>query len=187
MALTAGTLLFSSSISRAASIGGTIAADAISFNRIVVSGHVKLNLIQDGAESISANESFDENRTSVKIKGYTLYINSTSDETVNLTVHLKDLIRITADRNASIENMESLKLKFLQVYLEDNAVANLNAKVGSIYAMLNDNTDLKLTGTTNELHLIQNDRARVDMTRFIAQNLEDQKSNTAHHQMTLSK
>lgn len=136
-------------------------------NKIWVSGNVKLVLTQGAVESISGTESFDQQQTSVQSKGQTLYINSSSSQQVTLNITMKDLQRIEAYGQAVVVTSNNFDVKYLQVFLNQNAKAKVNALTGSLYTVVKDDATLKMTGMAHEHTLVASNMKNVKMTDFV--------------------
>lgn len=137
----------------------------VKFNKVVVTGNAKVILIQGNTESINSTEEVQSKNTTVQQKGYTLYINSTDKSTIY--VHVKDLQRIDAAETASVRTRGTFDLAVLQIFLKDNAKANVNATIGSLYTQMNGKSDLKLSGSTTEHNLVRNDVSKLNQSDFI--------------------
>ncbi|WP_316746837.1 GIN domain-containing protein [Pedobacter gandavensis] len=140
-------------------------AAPVKFNKVVVTGNAKVVLVQGNREAINSYDDLDQNNTSVKQKGYTLYINSTDQSTIYIQV--KDLQRIEAANTASVKTQGNFDLAVLQIFLKDDAKANVNATVKSLYTDLSDQSDLKLSGSTADHQLVNKGLAKLDQHDFV--------------------
>lgn len=138
----------------------------LTFNKIRVNGNVKIILIQKDQESVGVYEDYDTAEVSIKRFGYTLVINSTAKEQVVIAISLKDLHRIDASGNAMVITERKLNLKFLQIFLKDSAVANVNTDAGSLYTMISGKSDLRLSGSCGEHTLVKNNSSRLNIDKF---------------------
>jgi len=145
-----------------------ILTPASPFNKIVVSGNVKLTLLQRSRQEVNVSHEFDQSKTSFKQKGYTLYINNTGSETVYVTVSLSDLQRIDASKGARVATAGNFKMDVLQVFLQDEATASVKGKINSLYTVTKDHSDLKLAGTANEHIIVKNRNSILDTEKFAA-------------------
>ncbi|WGQ12508.1 DUF2807 domain-containing protein [Pedobacter gandavensis] len=143
---------------------GTAAA-AVKFNKIVVTGNANVVLVQGNREDINSYNANSEEGTSVVQKGYTLYINSTDNSTIY--VNVKDLQRIDAANTATVKTRGHFDLAVLQIFLKDDAKANVNAKVGSLYTDISGYSDLKLSGSSKEHALVKNDVSKLNLNDFV--------------------
>jgi len=123
--------------------------------KVVVTGNVKVLLIQSNREWVSLEEDQME-KVSIKQIGHTLTLSSTEKEPVMLTVYVSDPYRIDVSNNACVRTIGTFNVKHLQVMVKDNAVAYVKAKTESIYTVVNGNADLELGGSTAN-HIIKTD------------------------------
>lgn len=138
------------------------------FNRIQVSGNVKVTLVQSNKERIQLNNELEGKEVSFIQKGYTLIINSSANEVLDVVVYVKDLNRIEASKGAKIATSGKFNLNVLQVYLNDDAQAVLKGNIKSLYTVSNGNSDLKLRGTADEHILVKNKMSVLNTTDFAA-------------------
>lgn len=136
-------------------------------NKIWVSGNVKLVLTQGEKEGVAGTEGYDEQTTSVQSKGQTLYINSTSGQRVTLNITVKDLQRIEAYGEAIVQTTNNFDVKYLQVFLNQNAKAKVNALAGSLYTVIKDNATLKMSGVAKEHTMIASNKKNVKLIDFV--------------------
>ncbi|WP_316840602.1 GIN domain-containing protein [Pedobacter gandavensis] len=137
----------------------------VKFNKVVVTGNANVVLVQGSREDIKSFDAIDENSTSVKQKGYTLYINSTDKSTIY--VYVKDLQRIDVANTANVKTRGNFDLAVLQVFLKDEAKANLNATVGSLYTDISGSSDLKMAGSSKEHALVRHDVSKLNLNDFV--------------------
>ena len=132
-AVLAVVLLTSSSMVTLAAKRIEIAKPSTGFNKIWVSGNVKLILTQSAQEGIFVDENFNAEKTSVLGKGETLYINSMESGQVIIRISMKDLQRIEAAGSSVVVTSNIFDVKCLQVILSQNASAKVRALTGSLY------------------------------------------------------
>jgi hypothetical protein len=165
-ALTAIVLTSSAFTTFAKDTNPVSASANVKFNKVVVTGNAKVVLVQANSESISTNEELTAN-TTVQQKGYTLYINSTEQSPATIYISVKDLQRIDAANTAEVKTRGNFDLAVLQIFLKDGAKANVNAKVGSLYTDMKDQSDLKLSGSSAEHNLVRNDVSKLNLNDFV--------------------
>ncbi len=137
-----------------------------SINKINVSGNIEVTLVQNAkSNTLFTNEGNEY--VSVKKVGNSLIINSkNSNRAAKITVYLDEIYRIEASDNASIVTENQLNLKYLQVFLKDNANVNLNTKTEALLTKLNGNSALSLKGST-DLYTIEMDKsATISLDHF---------------------
>lgn len=137
----------------------------VKFNKVVVTGNANVVLVQGDREAVNSNDMIEESNTTVKQKGYTLYINSSDKSTIY--VHVKDLQRIDVANTATVKTRGNFDLALLQIFLKDEAKAKVNATVGSLYTNLSDQSDLKLSGSSAEHQLVSDGLSKLNQQDFV--------------------
>jgi len=143
-------------------------AATFTFNRIKISGNVKLELIQGTKERVEIVGEYSTHNTSIKRQGYTLLIKSSESEPVTIKVTVTELSRIDACNRVSVESRGLLQLKYLQVFLADEATANVKANTESMYTFLKGNSHLNISGTTLDHTLVMDSLAKLNMGNLVA-------------------
>jgi len=144
----------------------------VTFNKVIVSGNVKVILVQGAKEAIKVADNFDASKTTIKRNGYKLIIHSTEIEPVTITVSVKDLQRIDVSGISSVETKGKFDLKYLQIFMSYSSSAIINAKTGSLYTNISDAAELKLSGSTDDHTFIANQNAKADLDRFVCNRAE---------------
>lgn len=175
-ALFAVVVLTTSSFTSSATTGRELAAEVKGFNKIWVSGNVKVELTQSEKEGVFIDENFDANKTSVMRKGQTLYINSMEASQVTIKVSLKDLQRIEAAGNAVVVTTNKFDVKYLQLFLSQSATAKVNAIAGDLYTEISEEAKLKVSGVAEQHTLIASNMANVKFSNFVSMNTDVQGS-----------
>ncbi|TCD07583.1 hypothetical protein EZ449_13655 [Pedobacter frigidisoli] len=144
-------------------------AKLANFRKISVKGNVEVTLVQGTKMSISYS---DDNLGSAKVirNGDLLQISASSNEPTKLILCVNDLFRIEASENASIKTQGKLNTQFLQIFLKENAVADINTTSQGLYTVISDNANLKLSGATDDHTLIISETPKLTMDRFAALN-----------------
>jgi len=137
------------------------------FNKLIVSGNVEVTLIQNGREGVSYN---DDNNGKVKViqDGYALKISSEDKSPAKITVYVKNIYRVQASDDAVVKTDGKLDVKYLQVFLKGNAVAKINSHSESLYTVIEDNSDLKLSGATESHSLVMGKTQKLNLDKFAA-------------------
>ncbi|MHA4894298.1 GIN domain-containing protein [Pedobacter sp. PWIIR3] len=138
----------------------------INFNKIWVSGNVKIILTQGDKEIVQGTESFNPEKTSVLSKGQTLYINSMESSQVTINITVKDLQRIEAYGQSVVVTSNNFDVKYLQLFLSQSATARIKATVGSIYSVVNDSAVLKISGTADQSTIVASNMNNVKFNNF---------------------
>ena len=137
-----------------------------SINKLNVSGNIEVIIIQnDKSKTLYTNEGDEE--VSVKKIGNSLFINSkNNNKTAKITLYLDDIYRIEASENATITAQNELNLKYLQVFLKDNANVNLNTKTQELFTKLDGNSTMSLKGNTDSYIIEMSVSARISLDKF---------------------
>jgi len=156
------------------------------FNKIMVSGNVEVTLIQNGTEGITYS---DDNTGKVKViqDGYNLKISSADKGLAKVTVFVNDIYRVQASDNVVVKTAGKLDVKYLQVFLKGNAVAKINSNTESLYTVIEDHSDLKLSGATQNHNLVMGRTQKLDLDRFSASKTEMNTPETILQTASLSK
>jgi len=168
-----GIILTSSTIATFAAIPNhklvSFKTGTITFNKVVISGNVKVILVKGQEEEVRIDEYYNPSKTTIARKGYQLLINSTEKHPITITVTIKDLNRIQAFGNASVVTKGTLNLTCLQIFLNDNATADVKTNANSMYTILKDDSTLKLSGSADSHTYIANNMGNINFENFICQ------------------
>ncbi|MBB6238264.1 hypothetical protein HDC90_002896 [Pedobacter sp. AK013] len=136
-------------------------------NQVIVSGNVEVTLIQREKEGISYN---NDNTGKVKVMqdGYALKISSEDKEVAKITLYVNNIYRVKASDQAVVKTQGKLDVKYLQVFLKGNAVAEINSDTKSLYTVIENNADLKLSGATEKHTLVMGRTPKLNLDRFAA-------------------
>ena len=146
----------------------TVLTQAKKLNKINVSGNVELILVQSANESVRVYDNYFSKNALVQEKDGELRISSYNKETLTVVVNVSDLASITASGNATVKTYGKFNALSLDVILSDKAIAVLNTNTISLFANLNGQSNLSLTGTTTEYNAIMGSEATVSMSKYIA-------------------
>lgn len=137
------------------------------FSKVVVSGNVEVTLVQRQKEGVSYD---NDNTGKVKViqDGHALKISSDGKEAAKITVYVKNIYRVQASENAIVKTEGKLDTKYLQVFLSENAVAEINSNTESLYTVIEGNSDLKLKGATQNHILVMGKTQKLNLDRFAA-------------------
>jgi hypothetical protein len=147
------------------------------FSKVIVSGNVEITLVQRQKEGIRYN---DDNTGKVKViqDGYSLKITSEDKEVAKITVYVNNIYRVQASDNAVVKTEGKLDSKYLQLFLKGNAVAEINSKTESLYTVIEDHADLKLSGATQKHILVMGRTQKLNLNSFAALKTEMSTSQT---------
>ena len=180
VALTAVVLTSSAMTTFAAEPFATeLAAPSVkSFNKIWVSGNVKIVLTQGEKQSIIGTSNYDSTKTSVLSKGQTLYINSMESSQVTLNITVKDLQTVEAYGQSVVVTSNNFNVKHLQLFLNQSATAKIKTTVESLYTVVKDNAVLKLNGTAVKSTMVASNMKNVKLGDFASLSSESYASET---------
>ena len=136
------------------------------FNRIWVSGNVKLILTQGDKQNVEGTNNYDAAKTSVSTDGKTLFINSLETSQVTLNITVKDLERIEAYGQSVVVTSNNFDVKYLQLFLGQSATAKIKTTAGSLYTIVKEDAVLKLNGTAGESTMIASNMKNVKLADF---------------------
>jgi hypothetical protein len=144
----------------------SVAPSVGDFNKIWVSGNVKIVLTQGDKQGVVGTSNYDANKTSVLSKGQTLYINSMESSQVTLTITVKDLQRVEAYGQSVVVTTNNFDVKNLQLFLNQSATAKIKTTAGSLYTVVKDNAFLKLNGTADKSTMVASNMKNVKLGDF---------------------
>ncbi|MGN8058726.1 GIN domain-containing protein [Pedobacter sp. 22163] len=136
------------------------------FDRIWVSGNVKLILTQGDKQNVAGMSNYDASKTSVSTDGKTLFINSMETSQVTLNITVKDLERIEAYGQSVVVTSNNFDVKNLQLFLSQSATAKIKTTASSLYTIVKDDAVLKLNGTAGESIMIAGNMKNVKLADF---------------------
>lgn len=146
----------------------TILTEVKKVDKISVAGNVELILVQSADESVKVYDSYFSKNALVQQKDGELRISSFNIEVLTVVVYVKNLSSITASGNSTIKTAGKFNTLSLEVTLKDKATAVLNTNTVDLYANLNGQSNLSLTGTTFTYNAIISSVAAVNMSQFTA-------------------
>ena len=142
------------------------APSAEGFNKIWVSGNVKIVLTQGDKQIVLGTSNYDSTKTSVLSKGQTLYINSMESGQVTLNITVKDLQRVEAYGQSVVVTSNNFDVKNLQLFLNQSATAKIKTTAESLYTVVKDNAVLKLNGTADKSTMVASNMKNVKLGDF---------------------
>jgi hypothetical protein len=136
--------------------------DSLSIQKVIVKGNAKVILIQKDQESVRIDGN-SHDHTTVKTKGKSLVITSNEEQPATIIVYVKKPFRVEASNTSTVETSGKFNVDFLQVVLKDQAKANINAATKGLYTLVNDQSKLKLSGTSDEHISIRSKASKLQM------------------------
>lgn len=158
---------FATSVMAAEQKPTAVSASATPFKRVIVKGNVEITLVQRQNEGVTYA---DDNIGKAKItqEGNVLRITSADKDVAKLVVYVNDIFRIEASENAVVKTNGKIKSKYLQIFLSGNAQADINSATEGLYTVISGNSDLKLSGSTDNHTLIMGKTPKLTINRFAA-------------------
>jgi Putative auto-transporter adhesin, head GIN domain len=138
-------------------------------SKIVVSGNVKLILVQDAKESVEVYDQYYTKNALVQQQGAELRISSFDKNTLTVIAHVNNLTAIEASNAASVSTAGNFNLLNLSVVLNDEASADIKANTVNLSTNVKDGASLKLEGTTDLHQAVMGVTSKINMTGFTAQ------------------
>ncbi|TCD29512.1 hypothetical protein EZ456_00395 [Pedobacter psychrodurus] len=137
--------------------------------KIVVTGNVKLILVQDVKESVEVYDQYYTKNALVQQQGEELRISSFDKNTLTVIAHVNNLTAIEASNTATVSTAGNFNLLNLNVVLGDNASADINVNAVNLTTDVKDSASLKLEGST-ETHLsVSGIASKIETSKFTAQ------------------
>ncbi|WP_131537313.1 GIN domain-containing protein [Pedobacter nototheniae] len=165
-AIVLSTALISTNVSAMETKPTKISAPA-NVKRVYVKGNVEVLLVQRSFAGISYA---DDNTGKAKVmqEGDILRINSEGKGLTKLVVYVDNIYRIEASGNAIVKTDGKLTTQFLQILLSGSAHAEINTSTESLYTVIKDKSDLRLSGSTDSHTLLMDKTPTISMERFAA-------------------
>ena len=137
------------------------------FKKVSIKGNVEVTIIQRGTPGVSYT---DDNNGTAKIiqDGDVLRITSTDRTVAKLIIYVTDIYRIEAAENAIVKTSGKLTTQFLQIFLKGNAHADINTSTEGLYTIIQDQADLKLSGSTDNHTLVMGKTQKLTIDKFAA-------------------
>lgn len=157
----------------------TVLTEVKKVNKISVSGNVELILVQSTDESVKVYDSYFSKNALVQQKDGELRVSSFNKEALTVVVYVNNLSSITASDNSTVKTFGKFNTLSLDVNLKDKATAVLNTNTVNLFANLNGQSNLSLTGTTLEYNAIMSSVATVNMSQFTASTTNIQSKNNS--------
>jgi hypothetical protein len=136
--------------------------------KLVVTGNVKVTLIQAGKERVEVYGNDFQNDGAVQQEGTTLKINSFRKTPLAVVVFVNNLNEISASDKVSVKTRGTFKLLNLRVKLQGQATADINAGVWNLYTKVTERADLTLYGAAESHTIVMNSLGHLNMDLFLA-------------------
>jgi len=147
----------------------TVLTQVKNISKIEVKGNVEVILVQSPVESVKVYDSYYSKNALVQQQDGVLRISSFQKETLSVVVYVRDLSSIEAGDNAQVKTYGKINFLSLDVKLNGNATADINASTVSLYTSVKDNASLKLAGSTTDYYAVLSSNAKLNMGCFVAE------------------
>lgn len=137
-------------------------------NKIVVSGNVKLILVQDAKESVEVYDEYYGKNALIQQQGSELRISSFDKKALTVIAHVNNLATIEASNTATVSTSGKFNLLNLNVVLSDKASADIDANTFALSTEIKDAATLKLTGSTETHTAVIGAESKIKMGDFTA-------------------
>lgn len=144
----------------------SVSASAVnisSVRKLNISGNAEVTIVQNSKSKVLFTNEGTE-RVTVKKIGDVVYV--TSKHNAKITLYVDEIFRIEAAENAVVTNENVLTLKYLQVFTKDNAFVDINAKTGSLYTSIKNESTLSLKGDTDSYTIDMDKTSRITLQQF---------------------
>ncbi|RZJ74429.1 GIN domain-containing protein [Pedobacter sp. Leaf250] len=138
-------------------------------SKIVVSGNVKLILVQDAKESVEVYDAYYTKNALVQQQGAELRISSFDKNMLTVVAHVNNVSSIEASNNSTVTMSGKFNLLNLDVVLNDHATANIKSNTVNLSTTVNDGASLTLDGSTENHMVVMGATSKIKMNDFIAQ------------------
>ena len=137
-------------------------------SKVVVSGNVKLILVQDAKESVEVYDQYYGKNAMVQQQGAELRISSFDKNTLTVVAHVNNLTTIVASNTATVSTAGNFNLLNLNIVLSDKASADITANTVNLSTEINDAATLKLAGSTEDHTAVIGAESKIKMGDFTA-------------------
>ncbi|WP_113654592.1 GIN domain-containing protein [Pedobacter namyangjuensis] len=150
----------------------TISASSVniaSIKKLIIKGNVEVTISQDRNSNVLYTNEGSQN-VLVKKLGNTIFVSSTDN--AKITLFIDDIYRLEVADDAVVNSKNTLSLKYLQVFLADNAKLGLNAKTEDLYTNIKNNANLSLSGKTGKYKISMDKSCKFEVSRFNSKSTE---------------
>ncbi|TKC12454.1 hypothetical protein FA048_02220 [Pedobacter polaris] len=137
-------------------------------NKVVVNGNVEVILVQAPVESVKVYDSYYSKNALVQQQEGVLRISSFQKETLTVVVYVRNLSTIEAGDNSSVKTSGKMNFLSLDVILNGNSKADINANTVNLTTSVKDSASLKLGGSTTDFYATLGTQAKINMDQFTA-------------------
>lgn len=144
----------------------TVTASAVnisSVKKLVITGNAEVTILQDAKSKVLYSND-GEGKVSVKKIGDAVFVDSKTNG--KITIYVDEIYRIEASENAAVYTNSNLTLKYLQVFLKDNAQVDLNANTENLFTDIKNSAKLMLKGNTDLYTIAMDKSATISLDKF---------------------
>jgi len=149
-------------------VSGTSEKAIKNVQHLVVRGKVTVFLLQDEKEEVRFYDKTAAAAVQVKQEGNILTITGTSDRPARVGVYVRNLNLLEASGQSEVRSFGKMAFLGLDLRLRDQAKADINAQMVSLYVNLKDDSSLNLRGSAQEHVAVLGAFSRLDMQGFNA-------------------
>lgn len=149
-----------------------VSGSPVTYSMIQVKGNVRLHLRQGRKESIRVETAVANDVVAVEQIGQKLKISSDASGQADVYITVKDLRRIDASGTAEVITGGAFNLNVLQVFLNDNAHADVKVNTNGIYTIVKGHSRLKLSGRSDQHISVKENGSNLNTSEFACSKTE---------------
>jgi hypothetical protein len=135
--------------------------------KIVVSGNVKVTLIQAAKERIEVYGAQFQGDRAVQQNGSTLTIGSYRKTPLVILVFVNNPNEVSASDKACVKTSGKFMLLNMHVKLQGQATADLHVRAVNVYTEVTERADLKLCGAAESHAFVMSSLGHLNMDQFV--------------------
>ncbi len=140
------------------------------FNKLTVSGNVDVLIVQSPESRVTVYDDYYAKNALVQEKNGELRISSFEKKPLSVVVYTNQLTEINASDQATVNTQGVFKTICLEVNLKNEAKANLNTSTLDLFAQLDNDANLELSGDAVDYNVVMNDNTSIKTDKFKSDN-----------------
>lgn len=140
------------------------------FNKLTVSGNVDVLIVQSPESRVTVYDDYYAKNALVQEKNGELRISSFEKKPLSVVVYTNQLTEINASDQATVNTQSVFKTICLEVNLKNEAKANLNTSTLDLFAQLDNDANLELSGDAVDYNVVMNDNTSIKTDKFKSDN-----------------
>lgn len=140
------------------------------FNKLTVSGNVDVLIVQSPESRVTVYDDYYAKNALVQEKNGELRISSFEKKPLSVVVYTNQLTEINASDQATVNTQGVFKTICLDVNLKNEAKANLNTSTLDLFAQLDNDANLELSGNAVDYNVVMNDNTSIKTDKFKSDN-----------------